>query len=209
MRKKTEDNVPYDMLKMSELPEKKEEETKVVIMDKKIRRRIRVGEEEKLDTIGETEGVLEYTEQPEDVPGAGGETTISGQTITGSTLSNAIVRDFGSVCSGGKVYLSDGFYFLYSDSAVKKVIQEDLTDLQMWINTYFDCDDFSQVVAGFMNDKLKGVPFGVLWFKGKNYYHAVNCYYSQEQKKMKVVEPQNNAVYDFNKSKYCPMLVVI
>ena len=79
----------------------------------------------------------------------------------------------------------------------------------MWINTYFDCDDFSQVIAGHMNDTLKGVPFGTLWFKGPGFYHAVNCYYSKNQKKMKVVEPQNDGIYDFNKAQWCPMLVVI
>lgn len=117
--------------------------------------------------------------------------------------------DFGSVCKGGAVYLSDGFYFLYPDKDVIKVLGEDLTDLQMWINTYFDCDDFAQVVAGVVNQQLKGIPFGTLWFKGSGIYHAVNCYYSKDQRKMKVVEPQTDGIYNFDKSKYCPMLVVI
>lgn len=200
-------NSPLEIIKMTDLPEGKEEKTEVLIMDRKLGRKINIGEELKLVEIANEEGVMEYTESPEEVPG--GTTTISGYTLSGSDLAKAIVRDFGSVCSGGKVFLSDGFYFLYNDTDVKKVLSEDLTDLQMWINTYFDCDDFSQVVAGVVNQQLKGIPFGVLWFKGPNIYHAVNCYYSRNQKKMKVVEPQTDGIYDFNKKVYCPMLVVI
>ena len=105
--------------------------------------------------------------------------------------------------------MSDGFYFLYPTAEIEKVLSEDLTDVQMWINTYFDCDDFAQCVAGAVNQQLKGIPFGTLWFKGPGIYHAVNCFYSKEEKIMKVVEPQTDHIYNFNKNKYCPMLVVI
>ena len=151
--------------------------------------------------------VLEFVDAPEDVPG--GQTVIRGPTISGGDLSSAIIRDFGAFSTSGGVFISDGFYFLYPDTQVKKVLSEDLTDLQMWINTYFDCDDFAQVVSGLMNDKLKGVPFGVLWFRGPGFYHAVNCYYSRDQKKMKLVEPQNDAIYDFNKTNWVPVLAMI
>ena len=202
----TEKYASFEIMKMSDLPVGKQEKTKVIIMDKKMIRKIGTGEELKLAELA-SKGVLEYSGSPDDAPG--GKTTIQGATITGAQLSNAIINDFGTFCTGGAVFLSDGFYFLYSDAEIQKVLSEDLTDLQMWINTYFDCDDFSQVVAGVMNDKLKGVPFGVLWFKGPGFYHAVNCYYSANQKKMKVVEPQNDAMYNFNKAAWCPMLVVI
>ena len=197
---------PFKVMKMSDLPEEKERRTRVVVMDKKMRRKMQSGEELKLEEIADDEGVLEYTEAPESTPGL---PIVSGPTISSSALAGAVVRDFGQVCSGGAVFLSDGYYFLYPDGQVKKVLTENLTDLQMWINTYFDCDDFSQVVAGLMNEQLKGVPFGVLWFKGPGIYHAVNCFYSKNQKKMKVVEPQTDGIYDFDKSRYCPMLVVI
>ena len=202
--------VPYEVMKMSELPEKKEEETRVIVMDKKLQRKITSGEEEKLDEIAKKEVVSEINLDLEEPPAApAGSTTISGPTVSSKVLAEAIARDFGSVCSGGAIFLSDGFYFLYPDAEIRKVITEDLTDLQMWINTYFDCDDFAQVVAGVLNQQLKGVPFGTLWFKCPRIYHAVNCFYSSDQKKMKVVEPQTDAIYDFNKAKCCPMLVVI
>jgi hypothetical protein len=195
---------PFEIVKMSDLPVGKEERTKIIVMDKKLIQKIGTGEEQKLAEIA-SKGVLEYTEAPTGI----GQTVIKGETLTISQLSTSIMRDFGAFCSGGAVFLSDGFYFLYTDAEIQKVLSEDLTDLNMWINTYFDCDDFAQVVAGVMNDKLKGVPFGVIWFKGPNFYHATNCYYSWNQKKMKIVEPQNDAIYNFNKADWCPMLVLI
>lgn len=193
-----------EIVMMSTLPEEREERTKVIVMDRKMRRKIRAGEEEKLNEIAEAEGTVES-----DLSIPGGTTTISGPTINHAILANAIASDFGPVCSGGKIFLSDSKYFLYHDQDIIKVLSEDLTDLQMWIAQYFDCDDFAQVVAGQLNRQLKGIPFGVLWFKGPGIYHAVNCFYSLNQMKMKVVEPQTNAIYDFNKNVYCPMLVVI
>lgn len=196
---------PVEVVRMSELPEGVEEKTRVIMMDRKMTRKLQSGEEGTQDEIAAREGTLD----PDDPEAPGGSTTISGTTITGSQLASAISRDFGPVCTGGAIFLSDGFYFLYWDSEVQKVLSEDLTDLQMWINTYFDCDDFAQVVAGVVNQHLKGSPFGVLWYKGSGVYHAVNCYYSRNQSKMKVVEPQTDGVYNFDKTKYCPMLVVI
>ena len=195
---------------MSKLPAEKEIKTRVIVMDKKLRRKVRSGEEEKLEEIAREEGVEEINLDLKEPPAApAGSTTISGPTISVSDLSAAIASDFGPVCSGGAIFLSDGFYFLYPDKDIAKVLSEDLTDLQIWISTYFDCDDFAQVVAGLVNQQLKGIPFGTLWFKGSNIYHAINCFYSREQRKMKVVEPQTDKIYDFNKSICCPMLVVI
>lgn len=201
----TEAEVPFEEIKMSELPDEREERTRVLVMDKKMKRKVRPGEEERLDEIAAEEGVSEYGE---DAP-PGGSTVISGPTISARSVANAIVRDFGRFCRGGAIFMSDGYYFLYPDAEIKKVLSEDLTDLQMWISTYFDCDDFAQVLAGVVNQQLKGAPFGVLWFKCPGVYHAVNCFYSMNQRKMKVVEPQNDAIYDFNKRRCCPMLVVI
>jgi len=200
----TDAEVPFEEIKMSELPDEREERTRVIIMDKKLKRKVRPGEEERLDEIAAKEGVSEYGE---DVPG--GSTVISGPTISARELSAAITRDFGKCCKGGAIFMSDSYYFLYPDAEIEKVLSEDLTDLQMWINTYFDCDDFAQVVAGVVNQQLKGAPFGVLWFKCPNMYHAVNCFYSMNQRKMKVVEPQTDRIYDFDKRRCCPMLVVI
>ena len=197
--------VPYEIVKASELEEGAEEKTRIIVLDKKMKRKLSPGEEGKQDEIASAEGTLEI----ESMLVPGGTTTISGPTLSYGELTKAIQRDFGPVCKGGAIFLSDGLYFMYPDHEIVKVLSEDLTDIQMWINTYFDCDDFAQVVAGIVNQYLKGIPFGTLWFKGPGIYHAVNCFYSKNQRKMKVVEPQTDGIYDFNKGKYCPILVVI
>jgi len=56
----------------------------------------------------------------------------------------------------------------------------------LWIEEYFDCDDFAQVVFGVVGWHLKGVPFGIIWYSD-GFYHAVNCFYSMEEKKMKML----------------------
>lgn len=196
---------PLQFVKMSELDEGHEAVTRVVMMDRKISRKLRSGEEGTQSEIVEAEGSATV----ESLSAPGGTVTISGTSITGAELAKAIARDFGPACKGGGIFLSDGMYFTYSDSDVRKILTEDLTDLQLWINTYFDCDDFAQVVAGVVANQLKGIPFGTLWFKGAGIYHAVNCFYSRDDRKMKVVEPQTDGIYIFDKKTYCPMLVVI
>jgi hypothetical protein len=191
------------IIKVSDLPDEKETVVEAVLLNKKIAGRVTRGREDNLEEIAEEFGFVADEEAP------AGQTTISGHTVSASNVLNAIARDFGPPCSGGKVFMSDGFYFTYPYREIEKVLSEDLTDVQMWINTYFDCDDFAQVVAGVVNQQLKGIPFGTLWFKGPGIYHAVNCFYSREEKKMKVVEPQTDHIYDFNKKRYCPMLVLI
>ncbi len=200
------EQVAYDVMKVSDFPQEKEDRIKVLMLNNKLTRKVEPGEEDNIEDIAEADGTFDVDEEPR-MPG--GTTTISGATVTYNEVVTAIGRDFGSTCKGGLVILSDAFYFLYPTREIEKVLSEDLTDVQMWINTYFDCDDFAQVVAGAINQQLKGIPFGILWYKGPGVYHAVNCFYSKEEKKMKVVEPQTDRIYDFNKSKYCPMLVVI
>jgi hypothetical protein len=197
--------VPCEVVPMSELGEELQKKNRVIVMDRKLPRKIKSGEESKIDVIIKKEGVRTSA-----LPGIpAGDTTISGTTVTANDLAGAITRDFGPLVQGGAIFLSDGMYFLYPDSEITKVLSEDLTDLQMWINTYFDCDDFAEVTTGVVNNQLKGIPFGTLWFKGPGIYHAVNCFYSLEQKKMKVLEPQTDGVYDFDKANFHPVLVVI
>ncbi len=194
-----------EIVRMSELPRKKEEKMKVVVMDKKLKRKLKHGEEEDISAIEREEEIPELEEPSEE---SGGTPTAPISIISSDTLAAAIASDFGTTCKGGAVYLSDGKYKVYPDADIRTVLGADLTDSEAYVAQYFDCDDFAQVVSGAVNHKLKGVPFGILWFRGQGVFHAVNCYYSSSGK-MKVVEPQTDHVYSFDKSKYCPMLVVI
>jgi hypothetical protein len=195
--------VETKITKVSDLPAEKESIVEAILLDRKVAGRVTRGKEDNLEEIAEEFGFVSDEEVP------AGTSTISGPTVSASQVLTAIANDLGPTCSGGKVFMSDAQYFLYPTQHIEKVLSEDLTDVQMWINTYFDCDDFAQVVAGYVNQQLKGIPFGTLWFKGPGIYHAVNCFYSMEEKKIKIVEPQTDHIYNFNKSRYCPMLVVI
>ena len=59
------------------------------------------------------EGVSEYGE------GAPGGSTV--QTISARSA-NTITRDFGKFCKGGAIFMSDGYYFRYSDAEIKSFI---------------------------------------------------------------------------------------
>jgi len=211
MGKKNNKEVSVEMVKMSELPPERQEKTRILLMDKHIKRKIKPGEELKLEDIAREEGVSEHTKMSIGSPKFADRMFGDKPTLSSTTLKKAIINDFGSPCAGGRIFISKQFYFAYADVEIEKVISEDLTDLNMWVNTYFQSPDFSLVLAGVMKKKLKGVPFGILWVR---YYergscHAINCYYSWSQKKMKVVEPQTDGIYDFNKEAYCPMLIIL
>ncbi|UCG69028.1 MAG: hypothetical protein JSV09_14780 [Thermoplasmata archaeon] len=209
-KRNIEEKEPFEIVKMSELPDKRQEKTRVIIMDKPINRKIKPGEELRLEEIAGEESISDFPEIPDRIPEADMRMMWGDKPrLSSNELWEAISRDFGTACSGGRVFVSKSSYFLYKDEEIKKVLSEDLTDLQMWINTYFHSPDFSLVLEGVMKDKLKGIPFGILWVKGPSFYHACNCFYSQNEKMMKVVEPQTDAIYDFNKASWCPMLVVI
>ena len=194
---------------MSELSEEREEVTKIFIMDKHIKRKIKPGEETNLEEIAKTAGVTEYPNITIEVPDSDIEITAIKLKISSTDLLNKITRDFGAVCNDGRILITKNSYHLYPDDEIEKVLSEDQTDDRIWDHTLFQSPDFSIVLAGVMKDKLKGIPFGLLFFHSSGISHACNCYYSVDQKKMKVVEPQTDKVYDFSKETCCPILVLI
>jgi len=203
-------DVPHEKVKLSEL-EKKKEKVRIIFADKKIPRRVMVGEEEDfVATGGEVPKKKkgnpsgpEETEEPEQAY------FISEYgTVTSSVLASAILRDVNPVASA-IIFISDGVYSLYPTSHIRKVVGEDLTDLQLWISQYFDCDDFAQVLFGVLGQYLKGVPFGMIWYSDGGFYHAVNCFYSREERKIKLLEPQTDRIYDFDKRRYKTRFIMI
>lgn len=51
VKRKVRKEAPVEVVRMSELPEKRQKKTKVVIMDKHIKRKVKSGEELKLEEI--------------------------------------------------------------------------------------------------------------------------------------------------------------
>ena len=122
---------------------------------------------------------------------------------------NAIYRDIGT--KGYDLHISDRSYTGYTIWEVNRCIRwHEYTDLMRYIAEVFDCDDFAEVLCGGVNKRLRGIPFGIIWYYAKDYSwgHAVNIFYCDRTKRIYLIEPQNDRIYYFNKE-WHPALVVI
>lgn len=131
--------------------------------------------------------------------------------IPGVTVVNAIKAALGT--GGYCLHIADGSYAQYSIWELQEFIKNfDNTNLRVWIAQSFDCDDFSQVLQGHVNGFFPGIAFGTIWYGPKNppwWGHSVNIFYSYTDKKVYLVEPQNNLFYSFDKSKWEAWMVIV
>ena len=200
-------DVPHEKVKLSDM-EKKKERVRIIFADKKIPKRVKAGEEEDfVETGGEKPEKKSGNPSEPEEPEHAYHVSEYGN-VTSSQLAAAIVRDVRPVASC-IIFISDGIYSLYPTSQIRKVVDEDLTDLQLWTNQYFDCDDFAQVVFGVVGNILRGSAFGMIWYSDGGFYHAVNCFYSLEEKKIKLLEPQTDRIYDFDRRRYKTRFIMI
>ena len=120
----------------------------------------------------------------------------------------AIRRDIGT--KGYALHISDRSYTGYSIWEVWRFVgYHDNTNHMRYISEVFDCDDFAQVLQGSVNRILRGIPFGTIWYYGKNWGHAVNIGYCHRQDKIYLVEPQNDTFYRFNKRAWRAGMIII
>jgi hypothetical protein len=144
---------------------------------------------------------------PEDVANAYG----TKSNITGITVVNAIKAALGS--GGYALHIADGSYTAYSIWELQEFIKNfDNTNLRVWIAEVFDCDDFSQVLQGHVNGFFPGIAFGTIWYGPKKppwWGHSVNIFYSYTDRKVYLVEPQNNTFYTFNRDKWKAWMVIM
>lgn len=123
----------------------------------------------------------------------------------------AIRRDIGT--TGYALHISDRSYTGYSIWEVSRFIRyHDNTDHMRYISEVFDCDDFAQVLQGNANRVLRGIPFGTIWYYGTNsrrWGHAVNIGYCHVQRRIYLVEPQNDVFYRFNKPAWRAGMIII
>lgn len=131
--------------------------------------------------------------------------------IPGTTVVNAIKAALGP--GGYPLHISDGSYTAYSIWELKQFMDNfDNTNLRVWIAEVFDCDDFSQVLQGNVNGFFPGIAFGTIWYgprKPPAWGHSVNIFYNDEDKKVYLVEPQNDTFYQFNKAAWEPWMVIM
>ena len=134
-----------------------------------------------------------------------------GPTFPERTSSKPSRRPWGP--GGYCLHIADGSYTYYSIWELKEFMQNfDNTNLRVWIAETFDCDDFSQVLQGHVNCFFPGIAFGTIWYgpiKPEGWGHSVNIYYCDTQKKVYLVEPQNDTFYEFNKKKWKAWMVVM
>ena len=125
-------------------------------------------------------------------------------------VEDAIRQDIGEERD---VYLSDVEYTEYTISEVESFIEScDYTDEMQHRDQTFDCDDFAQVLCGRVNNELPGIPFGILWYHGRNgepWHHAVNIFYCGYTRRMYLIEPQTDHIYDFDTGAWGTELIVI
>jgi len=119
--------------------------------------------------------------------------------VPAANVIRAIHRDIGS--SGYNLHISDRSYTGYSIWEVN-------------LSEVFDCDDFAEVLCGSVNRVLRGIPFGIIWYYGRNqdgswWGHATNIGYCHRQDRIYMVEPQNDRFYRFNKRAWRPGMIII
>ncbi len=128
--------------------------------------------------------------------------------VPAANVVKAIRRDIGT--KGYSLHISDKSYTGYSIWEVYQFVKNsDNTNYMRYISEVFDCDDFAQVLQGNVNRVLKGIPFGTIWYYGKDWGHAVNIGYCHKQDRIYLVEPQNDKFYRFNKKAWRPGMIII
>ena len=128
--------------------------------------------------------------------------------VPAKNIVKAIQRDIGT--KGYDLHISDRNYTGYSIWEVHRfVTTHDNTNHMRYISEVFDCDDFAEVLCGSVNSVLRGIPFGIIWYYGKNWGQVVNIGYCHRQDKMYLVEPQNDKFYRFNKKSWRPGMIII
>lgn len=112
------------------------------------------------------------------------------------------------------IHISDSSYTGYTILELDKFIKNfDSTNLNVWIKETFDCDDFSQVVQGNVNEFFKGICFGTIWYgprdEKQSWGHSVNIFYDYSTGKVYLLEPQSDEFYEFDKTKWKARMVII
>ena len=120
------------------------------------------------------------------------------------------------------LFLADEKYQAWAVTDVGNFLVNDKTNYKRYIAEDFDCDDFSYMLMGKVTEKHPEIAFGIVWvwISHQTFFqqivgliryaltgkvdvhsamiegHALNCYYDYESKKMMMVEPQNDRIFE-------------
>lgn len=132
--------------------------------------------------------------------------------LLGSEVISAILTALGG--GSWSFHVSDGSYTKYSAYELQQYMQNfDSTDLKVWIEQTFDCDNFANVLNGAVQGFYPGIAFGILWYGPRNppytWGHAVNIFYDAYARRVYCIEPQTDSFFAFDKINWVPWMVVI
>ena len=113
--------------------------------------------------------------------------------ITVEELENLILETFGSDYRY-HILLSDEKYRIITKGDMEELLKKDDTNTYTYVPTYFDCDDYADVLLGCLTKKTypQGFALGETWWYCSEFGHAQNLFCDGE--KIYIVEPQTDEI---------------
>ncbi|MCP2520424.1 hypothetical protein NLD30_08260 [SCandidatus Aminicenantes bacterium Aminicenantia_JdfR_composite] len=113
--------------------------------------------------------------------------------------------------------VTDKTFRCYDIGNVRYFLNTQVNDLNstLYIDEYFDCDDFAQVLEGRINLYYKGIAFGTFYYKSadptQDWSHAVNIFCQKKGRKIEfyLIDPITKQIFKYDKKKISPVLVII
>jgi len=137
--------------------------------------------------------------------------TVRGQKLSGEKTEEWIDDEyFRTKCkeafgTGQFLYLApDPKFKILSRRKLVRFLNKDKTESAQYRKIIHDCDDFAWILHGKIREKFGSVAFGVCWYDE----HAVNIWYSAEDDKVYLVEPQTDEIYSYPKGEK-PLAVIL
>jgi hypothetical protein len=124
--------------------------------------------------------------------------------ITADQLEDLILKTFGSDYQY-HILISDEKFRMITREKVAELLSKDDTDKLPYIDTYGDCDDFSDVLLGSLTKATwsQGFAFANFWWYCSQFGHAQNLFVD-ESPKIWIIEPQSDEIMSWEdiKAKY-------
>jgi len=91
--------------------------------------------------------------------------------------------------------LSDYMYKTTTLAEFDRFIKNDVTNNNIYVSEYYDCDDFSYSIMGHLSNQDWGcLTFGILWTSTPGGGHAVNCFIDKDRN-VWILEPQDDSIF--------------
>jgi hypothetical protein len=133
--------------------------------------------------------------------------------ISGEELKKAILSAFPKV----QTYLGrDEIYHILKWDELVEWLNKDSLEKVRWIKDIYDCDDFadqSKARMHFIVGRNQNInpAYGIAWGDTPMGFHAFNValVIKDNQRKVVIIEPQNDDTREWKKSDYKPIIIII